>query len=372
MSYSLTILWNERQRYLPAVLAVSFSALLILLQCGLVVGMLSFASLPIDHTHADIWVGGPAVTSVDAGTPIPESFLARVVVQPEVERCEVYLQAFSSWSRRDGATELCMIIGSRLGPGALGAVDNLTPELRGRLAEPGAVVIDESDRERLGVTRVGDLGEVAGQRVRVVGMVSGQRGLLGTRVFCSIPTARRLLGLKRAQTIFLLARCRRQADAQVVVRRLRGAYPDLSAYTSADFARRCQLHWLIKTKAGIALGCAAALGLVVGVVITSQTLLAAAVAAQREFAVLRAQGISRWRLGSLILAESFWVGVIGTVLAVPIAFALGEVGEVLGLKVRLPLWLLAATVASTLLMALVSSLAALRLVGRLEPVLLLR
>ena len=35
------------------------------------------------------------------------------------------------------------------------------------------------------------------------------------------------------------------------------------------------MHWLTKTKAGIALGYAAALGLLVGAVVTSQTLYAA-------------------------------------------------------------------------------------------------
>ncbi len=372
MSYSLTILWHERQRYLAAVLAVAFSALLVSLQCGLVVGMLSFATLPIDYTHADIWVGGPALASIDLGTPIPERFVTRVAANPEVERCEVYVQAFSSWSRRDGTTELCMVTGSRLGNGSLGAVDKLTPELRSRLAEPGAVVIDESDSGRLGITGVGDVGEIAGRRVRVVGMVRGLRGLLGTRVFCSIETARRLLDLKTNQTIFFLARCRRATDPSVVVQRLRTSYSDMSAYTSADFAWHTRMHWLTKTKAGIALGCAAALGLLVGAVITNQTLSAAAAAAQREYAVLRALGIPRWRLGSLILAESFWVGVIGIVVALPFAFGLGEAAQVLGVKVTLPVWLLLGTIGITLLMALVSSVSALRLVHVLEPVQLLR
>jgi putative ABC transport system permease protein len=372
MSYSLTILWNERQHYLAAVLAVGFSVLLISLQCGLVVGMLSFATQTIDHTRADIWVGGPSLASIDLGTPIPESFVTRVVANPEVERCEVYLQAFSSWARRDGSTELCMVTGSRLGMGALGAVDKLTPELRSRLAEPGAVVIDETDCERLGVSGVGELGEIAGRRVRVVGLVRGLRGLLGTRVFCSIETARGLLGLKTNQTIFLLVRCRTPADARTVVERLRAAYSDLTAYTSADFAWRSRMHWLTKTKAGIALGCAALLGLLVGAVVTGQTLLAAAAAAQREYAVLRAQGIPRWRLGSLILVESFWVGMIGIILALPAAFVLGEGVQVLGVKVLLPAWLLGGTVAITLVMALASSVAALRLVRMLEPAMLLR
>jgi putative ABC transport system permease protein len=88
LPYSLTTLWHERQRFLPGVLAVAFSALLIALQCGLLHGLFSITSLPIDHTGADIWVGAPDVASVDLGRPIPESFLARVAAQPEVEQYE--------------------------------------------------------------------------------------------------------------------------------------------------------------------------------------------------------------------------------------------------------------------------------------------
>ena len=57
MSFSLATLWYERQRYLPGVLAVAFSALLIALQCGLLLGLFSITSIPVDHTRADIWVG---------------------------------------------------------------------------------------------------------------------------------------------------------------------------------------------------------------------------------------------------------------------------------------------------------------------------
>src|SRR6516164_6446498 len=52
-SYSLATLWHERQRYLPGVLAVAFSALLIALQCGLLLGLFAITSIPIDHTAAD-------------------------------------------------------------------------------------------------------------------------------------------------------------------------------------------------------------------------------------------------------------------------------------------------------------------------------
>ncbi|HTU91337.1 MAG TPA: hypothetical protein VMF69_14750, partial [Gemmataceae bacterium] len=79
-SYSLATLWYERQRYVPGVLAVAFSALLIALQCGLLLGLFSITSIPIDHTQADVWMGASEVLSVDLGRPIPESTLARLGV----------------------------------------------------------------------------------------------------------------------------------------------------------------------------------------------------------------------------------------------------------------------------------------------------
>ena len=58
-------------------------------------------------------------------------------------------------------------------------------------------------------------------------------------------------------------------------------YPNMAAFTSKEFSFRSQLHWLTKTKAGIAFGYAAALGLLVGAVVTSQTLYAAVAASLR-------------------------------------------------------------------------------------------
>src|SRR5437868_6009700 len=102
MSYSLATLWYERQRFLPGILAVAFSALLIALQFGLLLGLFSITSIPIDHTRADIWVGAPEVLSVDLARPIPESYLARVAAEPGVEQCEIYLQGFAYWAKPVG------------------------------------------------------------------------------------------------------------------------------------------------------------------------------------------------------------------------------------------------------------------------------
>jgi putative ABC transport system permease protein len=371
MSYALTILWYERRRFLPAVVAVAFSAVLVALQCGLLLGMFAFASMPVDHTRADLWVGGRGAFSVDRGYPIPDSYLARLAGQPGVTRCEVYVQGFAYWSKPDGGAELAMVIGSRLGDDALGAVGELTPELRGRLTEPGTVVVDESEMGRLGVRGVGERGEVGGRRVRVVGLVRALKSLWGAYVFCSVPTAQALLGMSPDQATWLLVRCGSAAEADTITRRL-GEGRDLVAFTGAGLSLRSRAYWLTRTKAGVGLGYAAALGLLVGAVVTAQTLYAAVAAALREYAVLRALGIPRWRVASLVLAQSFWVGVAGVVLALPPTFLLERAADRLGVGVLLPAWLLTFAAAVTLGTAALSGLLALWSLRRAEPAALLR
>src|SRR5271156_4616124 len=125
MSYSLTTLWYDRQRYLPGVLAVGFSALLIAIQCGLLLGLFSITSIPVDRTRAHIWVGSPEVLSVDLGRPIPDHFASRLASLPGVEPPEQFFEGFAYWVNPNGNSELCIVIASRLDDTALGWVDGL-------------------------------------------------------------------------------------------------------------------------------------------------------------------------------------------------------------------------------------------------------
>jgi putative ABC transport system permease protein len=380
MSYSLTTLWHDRHRFLPGVLAVSFSAVLIALQCGLLLGLFSVTSIPIDHTRADFWLCAPDVLSVDVAQPIPEWYLARAASQPEVAQCEIYIQAFGQWVKPTGGAELCIVIGCRLKDNSLGAVEELTPELRSLLTEPGSVVVDDSELDRLAISGIGATSEINGHRVRVVGMVHGLKSIAGPYIFCSIPTAQMLVSRfspDAYKATYVLARCHNPADAPAVVQRLRDDDKKLdrttmSVFTASEFSRRSRLHWLFKTKAGIALGYAALLGLLVGAVVTSQTLYAATAAAVREYAVLQALGIPRWRMAMAVVSQSFWVGISGVIIAFPTVFFLAWVADMMGAKVQLPPELLAGSGAVTLVMAVLSGLAAMRSVRLVEPAILLR
>jgi putative ABC transport system permease protein len=371
MSYALKTMVFERRRFLPGILAVAFSAMLIALQCGLLLGLFAVTSIPIDRTRAHVWVAAPSVLSVDLGRPIPVKHLTRLASQPEVVHPETFLQGFMYWAKPGGGSELCIVIGSSMEDDAVGSIGELTPELRDRLTEPGAIVIDESELGRLGIRSVGDTAEITGWRVRVVGLIRGVKSLAGPFIFCSQTTAQKLLRLSSEQTTYVLARCRNPEDARIVAERLK-AYDDMSAFTSEDFSIRSRVHWLIKTKAGASLGLAAALGLLVGAVVTSQTLYAATAASMREFAVLRALGIPRRRMVGMVMAQAFWVGLAGLATALPVVLGLAYAARMFNVPLQLPPALFGLTAIVTMAMALLSGLAALRSLRLVEPVSLLR
>ena len=132
MSYALQTLWHERQRYASGVLAVTFSAVLIALQCGLLLGLFKITSIPVDNTTADLWVGSQEVPSVDLGKPIPTSYLSRVAGTPGVTSVELYIANFANFTKPEGGTELCYLLGINLNNGAAGIPVVLTAEQRER------------------------------------------------------------------------------------------------------------------------------------------------------------------------------------------------------------------------------------------------
>jgi putative ABC transport system permease protein len=377
VNYSLATLWHERPRFLPGIGAVAFSAVLIALQCGLLLGLFKITSIPIDRTRGHVWVGSSQVLSVDLGRPIPLTYVSRIASDPRVKRVEPYYQAYASLIKEDGGSELSVVIGCNLDDGGLGSVEELTPEMRDALTEPNTIVIDKSERERIGVHGVGDHVEINKVRVRVVGEVEGLKSLAGPYVFCSRPTARHLLRnmTPRDTCTYFLIECHDPADAPAVAADLNKEYDgrhDMTVMTAEKFSSRSRWHWLIKTKAGIALGYTALLGLLVGMVVTSQTLYAATAASAKEYAILLAMGIPRRRVTATVLVQSFWVGLFGVLIAYPTVHGLAYLGRFLGVVIPLPWDLLGVAAGVTLVMSLFAGFMALRSVRRIEPMSLLR
>jgi putative ABC transport system permease protein len=374
--FSITVLLRERGRYVPAVCAVCFSSLLLTMQLGMLIGFLGTTTRPIDRVDADLWVASDEPLAIGYSHPIPEAWAGRLASHPGVERIAPYVYGFGLWHKQDGGLEQCFLIGCRLDEGEVGSVADLSPRLRGQLTRPGAVTIYAPDKGRLGLQEgMSEVGEVSGQRVQLAGVMyeGGKQIGMMPGVYCSLRTARRLLPeLGPDQTMYLIARCKNPAERAVIAQELRGRYPDMSVMTREEFADLTRNYWMIKTNAGVILMFIAALGLVVGAVITGQTLYAATVAAKREFAMLRALGVPHLPMAGFVVAQSFWVAVLGVGLAYPICVGLQTAALSQGIEAKLPPWLLLATGTFVVTIAVVAGSAALRSLRTAEPEMLLR
>jgi putative ABC transport system permease protein len=375
--YSLRMLWRDHRRFLPALLAIGLSAVLIAVQCGLVLGLVLTTSAPIDHCRAHLWVLPLEAPSLHQTSTFPLAWQSRLDVQPEVERSEAYLTAMGRWRLPGrGRTELCMLIGVRLDEGSLGALSVLTPELRAALAEPGTVVVDAWEFATLGLTGSSyEAGEINDRPVRLVGTLHGFQGFSFVYVFCSQETLRHLVPQVAEHpdlATCLVARCHDPQDVDLVVRRLRRDYPDMGVYSSRELSLKVRQYWLFRSRGGMVLICTIVLALLVGLAVTSETLYAAVLAQSKEFAVLEALGITRRHVMGLVLAQSFWLGVGGVLMALPCTVALARPALAMQTLVVLSAPILSLTFALTLGMAMLAGLSSLRPLRNIEPAKLLR
>jgi putative ABC transport system permease protein len=377
LPYSLKMLWRDRRRFLPALLAIGLSAVLIGVQCGLVLGMVRCTSALIDDCRAQIWVLPRDAPSLHQNYQLPLAWQSRLDVRPEVARSEPFRTAGGRWRPPGrGTTETCMVVGMRLDDESLGALSVLTPELRAALAEPGAVAIDAWEFPTLGLTGGPyEAGEVNGQEVRLAGRLHGFHGFSFAYVFCSQETFRQLVPAAAENpdaVSCLVARCHRPEDVGPVVAALRRDYPDMGVYASDELSLNVRYYWLFRSRGGAVLICTMALALLVGLAVTSETLYAAVLAQSEEFAVLDALGIPTRHVAGLVMAQALWLGVGGALLAVPLAVALARVALRFHTQVVLSAPILGVTFALTLGMAFAAGLFSLRPLRNLEPAKLLR
>ena len=373
VSLARSSLIYEWRRYTAAAFAITFAGLLVIVQLALLVGLFGTVSVAIDQSDADLWIGYPKTQSIDLGRSIPDVSAVRAWMHPAVTLVERLTIGVGDLRRRDGVAVSVLLYGIDPARDGLAFVRKLTPAQRDLLNDPDAVIIDAADQKKLGAF-VGALVEINGKRARIAGIVEGIRYVGAVSVLTSRATLRRLAPAVSDATTFLLVKLQAGADPAAAVADIadRASIRRYDVWTARDFSDRSQLYWLFESGVGIGTGFASLLALLVGVVITSQTLSGAILASLKEFAALRALGVSNASLRNVVLEQSFWLGVIGLTLTGVLTFLTGWLGHVYHIAMDFPWWLLAGTSTLILLIALGSGLIALRPLFQADPANLLR
>ena len=374
LSLPLKTLIYDWRRFLPAIVAVAFSGLLVLLQAAVILGIFSLSSLYVTRSSADLWVGFPGVQSLDLGRPVTSKAELFVWMEPHVRRVEAFLWGSGEWRTESRGMVNVFIVGISPTADSMALSDALSRQQRLALADPDAVLVDRADLHKL-QTQVGGSAEINGRKVRVVGVTRGLRGLGGVNVIASLATTRNLdpTAGPDGKVAYLLVQLDDPKVAAQVAASLNAQGRDrgFEALTGNAFARRTTRYWLVESGAGVAFIFGSLVAILAAVIITSQTLAAAVAGSLKEFAALRALGFSMRALNGIVLRQSFWVGLAGLIVAGLLTLLLAVVARAAAVPIVLSAPMMAAAGVLVVVTALGSGVYALRRVGQADPATLL-
>ena len=331
MSLALATLIYEWRRYMAAVVALAFSGLLVLAFVGMFMGIGKAFTAQIDRARADIMVLGPGATALFNGGPsgLPRRLMGTVYRHPEVVqvapldgsggRFQNIVQsdkgpADPSRPPADRKMEFVNVTVIDAIPGYVTVPTDYSDVLIETLRQPYAVAVDETALGRLGV-KVGDKAIYNGKTITVAAVTTGYPNMMQATLVMSRDTLRMLGEADTGQRVGpLMVKIVDPSRAAIVAAQLNkaggGAF---KAWTRQELADANQSAMFKEQFISVILIFALIIGAIIGVVITWQTLRGAIMSSIKEFASLRALGVSMGSLRGIVLELSFWIGVTGII-----------------------------------------------------------
>jgi len=380
MSLALATLLHEWRRYLAAVLALAFSGVLILSQVGLVTGILTAFTATIDRSPADIVIMPPKAQSLMGTTvaEVPSRIRPRMYLHPEVAAVDTWEVNIADWTNIPQAGGQQVRTYARVAmvdptPGSVTLPTDFPEAARRALETPMAVVVDASALTNLGVA-VGDPVIMEGQTLQVVATVTGYASIEIPIAFVSRDTLIRLRMLTSGDRSGLLLLKLKHPERAAEVRDFLNAQAngEYRAWLPKDLSRANGAEFMQEQVVGILLGFSLVLALLIGIGITSQTLRGAVASNIREFASLRALGVSMGALRGVVVELAFWVGIAGLLVTALLMGCVLVAARLNNIAMSLPLAYVGEVAVLLMAIALVSGFLSLGALSRSQPAELLR
>jgi len=360
-------LFHDKLSLAVTLVGILFSVLLVAIQCGLYIGSSNRIASVIDRSDADLWVVPYASKSFDDAAPLPGRERFAALATEGVASVHDLVVGFGSWRKPEGGRSAVLVVGTDWRHGGFEPWNLIQGNLDALLA-PGAIAIDESYFEDLGIAGLGGSAEINGHRVTVRAVTRGIRSFTTLPyVFTTVQHAREILQYPADRSTFTLLKLAPGADATQVKNRLQQRLSDTEVLSHEEFRTRSLNYWLFKTGAGAALIAGALLGLIVGVVVVAQTLYASTKDHINEFATLRALGASASYIHWVILLQAMMSAVIGYLLGLALSMTVIWATQNTTLLIVMTPGLAGMLFALTLGMCAIAAVSAIFKVTRIDP-----
>ncbi len=390
MSLALATLIYEWRRYMAAVMALALSGLLVLAMTGVFIGIGKSFTAQTERSSADIMIMRPGATNLMGGpSGVPRRFIPLVYNHPEVVEVQPFDNAAGTFqsvktydptmsqaqrAKQNGPKQkfvMTSIIDTT--PGSVTIPTDYSQELVDALRQPYTIAVDETSLPTLGV-KLGDRAIYNGQTVTIVGVLRGYPNMMQPTIVMSRDTLRMLGQADTGARVGpLMVKIRDPARAEAVAADLnRMGKGDWKAWTRQELADANAGAMFEEGILVIIIGGCVVLGIIIGVAITWQTLRGAIMANIKEFASLRALGVSMGSLRRIVVELSFWVGCVGVIAAISLTWLVKLFAASNAVVIGLPIGLLIIVGGGLIAIAMVSGFLSLGVLKSSQPADLLR
>ncbi len=311
---ALKMLFGDTAKLLGLIFGMAFSTLLICQQSGMFVGIMSRTANQISETkEPDIWVMDPAVEYVDTVRPLRDTELARVRGVPGVAWAVPYFRGQA----------VITTPGSPLQNGFIYGLDDATLIGLPRdfvvgsfdsLGDPDAIAIDLPGFKKLWPNDPIAPGKVIelNDRRAVVAAVLRTLPPFQTQplIYTRYTRALSYTNNGRNQMSYVLAKAAPGLAPKAVANEI-AARTGLKALPSDEFRWATMMYFLKNTGIPVNFGTVVILGVIVGIAVVGLTFNMFVVENLKQYAALKAMGLTNGRLIGMVMLQAGVIGAIG-------------------------------------------------------------
>ena len=321
---ALKMLTGDRAKYLALIFTIAFASFLIAHQASIFAGIMNRTwSQIMDVTDADLWVMDHKTEYFDEVNPMADDALYRVRGVSGVMWAVPLFKGNPVAKTPHGEFRVVKLLG--LDDATLvGAPRKIVMGSLEALREPDAAIIDEAGYRGLFPNEPLELGktlEMNDRRAHLVGICYASAPFTTQPlVFTRYSQALNYVGRQRNLLSFVLVKAEPQIPASELATRITQA-TGLTAMTGQQFGWATIMYYIDNTGIPINFGMTVIIALIVGMVVAGQTFYIFTIENLKQFAGLKAIGVTDRRLMGMILLQALVVGSFGFALGIGMAAA---------------------------------------------------
>ncbi|MDB6063481.1 MAG: hypothetical protein JWM78_3584 [Verrucomicrobiaceae bacterium] len=311
---AIKMLHGDGAKYLGLIFGVTFATLLMAQQVSIFIGLMArTASAIYDVSESDVWVMDPRVRYIEEVEPLRDVELTNVRSVPGVAWAVPFYKGLISIRMTDGLTQQVQLVGVD-DVSMVGICPKMVMGDANVLRRPQAAMMDKNGFIFTWPDQPLALGkeiELNDHRLVVSAICkASQTFLTFPLLYVSYETAMEITPPQRNKMSFVLVKAQPGISAADLATRIHDT-TGLQALTNNDFAWRSIRYILQRTGIPINFGITIFLGVIIGAAITAQTFYIFVIENLKQFAAMKAIGVTNAQLLRMVLLQTVIVAATG-------------------------------------------------------------